>query len=680
MLPDPETLSDDEDGREAWGLAELGREHFDVVIVDEFHHAEAPTYRQLLNFLKPKQLLGITATPERADGVNVADEYFDGKYAYELRLWDAIEEGYLVPFHYYGIADDTDLSVVRFRRGTYDTHELDKLYTGNDARVNLILRQLDRKIVDPHSMKALGFCVSVAHAKYMAAKFDEADIPSAFVSGETSLEDRVEILKMLSEGKINCIFSVDVFNEGLDVPDVDTILLLRPTQSATVFLQQIGRGLRHARGKGLLTVLDFIGQQHEGFRFETKLSALLETTTRKLEHQIKTDTVLLPSGCNFHLDQVAAEHVLRNIRKNLDSLSILREVRQLKTNDLASFLQQSGYQREEIYREKQGKKPARTWSELLKEVGFLDSIQHRVDMANLPVAFQELDTESLEAIETELLSSMRYFQLVTDPTRQRVYRQLMENNAREYPELSAEERRAARMLFYVFFPSADVKSLQEEVVDGALADYETGLRLIRAFRQVCSEATQLLKLAEIDQRWPVEKVLGRDGADLGFYTNTHYSRREVLAALDHGVDGPRAIHHREGVLWSEEHSIDAFFVTLDKRKENHSETTMYRDYAINREFFHWQSQSTTSEESSTGQRYITGHHLNNEAHQILFARHREGDEFGNKGAPFVCLGRLGYVKHEGSRPISFTWKLQAPMPEEIYQLATAHALAYAAVV
>ncbi|MFN8613898.1 MAG: DEAD/DEAH box helicase family protein [Vulcanimicrobiota bacterium] len=239
-------------------LTAIAPDHFEVLIVDEFHHSEAPTYQRLLQHFQPKVLLGLTATPERSDGRSIQG-WFDQRVAAELRLWDALEGGFLCPFLYFGIHDNTDLSDIAWRRG-YDAGQLDKVYTGHHARAALIWKEVARTVANPQKMRALGFCAGISHAKFMAEEFRTAGIQTAVVVGETSAEERRLSLTRLRKGELQMLLTVDVFNEGVDVPEVDTVLLLRPTESATIFLQQLGRGLRLCDGKECLTVLDFIGQ------------------------------------------------------------------------------------------------------------------------------------------------------------------------------------------------------------------------------------------------------------------------------------------------------------------------------------------------------------------------------------------------------------------------------------
>ena len=268
---------------------------YDVVVIDEVHHAAAPGYRALLEHLQPKELLGLTATPERMDGEDIT-RWFGSRTAVELRLWEAIDDGHLAPFQYFGVHDDIDLSTLEWRRGGYRTEDLERvLMTGDDARVIRLLRALDRILLDTNQMRALGFCVSIDHAKYMARAFSDRGVPSAALWGDTDSAERDQALRALERGDLRCVFSVDVLGEGVDVPSVDTVLLLRPTQSATVLTQQIGRGLREHQNKATLTVIDLIGQQHRRFRFDTKLRALVDPRNGRLVDQVEQGFPV-PSG------------------------------------------------------------------------------------------------------------------------------------------------------------------------------------------------------------------------------------------------------------------------------------------------------------------------------------------------------------------------------------------------
>jgi superfamily II DNA or RNA helicase/HKD family nuclease len=313
-------------------LAEIPAERFKVVIVDEFHHAAASSYRRWIDHLRPQLLLGLTATPERADGLDIL-HWFGGRIASELRLWSALDQGLLAPFHYFAVADATDLSALEWRRGGYVPSQLSAVYTGDHRRVDLILSELHDKLADPVRMRALGFCVSVEHARFMAERFRAAGFAAEALDASTPADLRHEALRRLQAGELQILFAVDLFNEGLDIPSIDTVLLLRPTESAVVFLQQLGRGLRLSpdTGKSCLTVLDFIGQQHRRFRFDLRYRALLGCSRRQLEDQLAQGFPFLPPGCRLVLDRISSERVLANLRQCLPSRrpQLLQELRSL---------------------------------------------------------------------------------------------------------------------------------------------------------------------------------------------------------------------------------------------------------------------------------------------------------------------------------------------------------------
>ena len=300
-------------------LSLFERDHFDMVIVDEFHHAAAPTYEAILEYFEPRELLGLTATPERADGLPVL-HWFDDKIAAELRLWDAIEQHRLSPFAYYGIHDGVDLRSIPWQRGRgYETAGLTRKYTNDASWARLVFSQMLERVDDLETLRCLGFCVSVEHAQFMATEFALLGVRATSVSGETPAVEREQVLRDLREGRLQAIFSVDVLSEGVDIPNVNVVLLLRPTESATVFLQQLGRGLRLAPGKTLCTVLDFVATHRREFRFDLRYRALLGGTRRQLEDAVASGFPYLPAGCHIELDRVSSESVLRSLREAIPS-------------------------------------------------------------------------------------------------------------------------------------------------------------------------------------------------------------------------------------------------------------------------------------------------------------------------------------------------------------------------
>jgi superfamily II DNA or RNA helicase len=527
-------------------IAELDAEHYEVVIVDEFHHAEAPTYERLLERLRPRWLMGLTATPERHDGRDVR-RWFDGRTAYEMRLWHALDLGLLSPFHYFGIHDAVDLSDVAFTRGRYDEAELDRIYTGNDARVRLVLEEIRRVVGDARSMRALGFCVSVAHAHFMAERFSAAGIPSVAVTGDSTRDERERAIRELEAGRLQVLFTVDLFNEGVDIPSVDTVLFLRPTESATVFLQQLGRGLRLHDGKACLTVLDFIGNAHARFRFDLRYRALLGGTARQIREQIEEDFPFLPPGCAMRLDRVARDAVLRNIAAiTTDGVRWLsQELRALGPDaTLAQFLEQTGTEPIELY---DGTRRSFTW---LKERTFGDPEWDQ-------------DRQRRFARLAALLHT-------TDDERLRAYRRVLDGELPEDPR----SRRLALMLWTAFFDREPVAEMKE------LIDYLDDQR------------------REVAHPW-----VNEHGAPLAIHGR--YRREEVMAAFDVIRNG-KILKHQAGVHYEPDCNTDLLFVTLQKTEKGFSPKTMYRDHAISPRLFHWESQHTAHAGTRAGKRYIEG--------------------------------------------------------------------------
>ncbi|MFD9125037.1 DUF3427 domain-containing protein [Kitasatospora sp. NPDC059571] len=610
---------------------------FDVVVIDEFHHAQAPTYRRILDHFQPIELLGLTATPERGDGKRVQDEFFDGRVAAELRLWQALEDDLLCPFHYFGVHDNTDLRGVSWRQGAYDTEELTNLLTAGHAQARQMVKAVVDKIADPARMRALGFCVSVKHAEHLAAAFRQAGFQARALSGETPADQRRDALAGLRDGRIQILFSVDLFNEGLDVPDVDTVLLLRPTSSATVFLQQLGRGLRRSPNKAVLTVLDFIGHQRREFRFDERLSALTGATRRGIEEAVTADFPLLPSGCQIVLDRVAKDIVLDNIKNQLKTANapkLAEEIRSYGMPTMERFLAESRRDVEDVYR------GGNSWTGLLRRAGLV--------------------TGPAPEGEAGLLKRMPALLHVDDPDRMRAYTELVADGAPDVESLAEPMRTYAAMLFFSLWPNGEgFQSVGE------------GLRSLRGQQQVREELRQVFAHGLAHAAHAPRPL----GPDLGPLTgrplavHAHYTAPELLAALGWAsLDGHLPSKFREGVVWCPEAQTDALLVTVTKDEKDFSANVRYRDYALSAEQFHWESQNRTSAASATGRRYIG--HRETGSNVLLFVRRFKQTEIG-RAAPYVLLGPADYLSHEGDRPMAVTWNLRQPLPSDVQHFTSA---------
>lgn len=551
----------------------------------------------------------------------------------------------LSPFHYFGVHDGVDLSKITWRRGgRYDERELENVYTANDARVAQVLQQLKEKVGDIGQMRALGFCVGVHHAEFMAERFRRAGIPAAAVIGTTDSEVRDEALRKLRDREINCLFAVDIFNEGVDVPQIDTVLFLRPTESALVFLQQLGRGLRRSRDKNCLTVLDFIGNAHRNFRFDLRYRALTGASRREVEQQVENGFPYLPAGCAIQLDREASRVVLENLRESIGSnrfANLVAELRNMpRDTTLARFLHDNALDPEDLYRSK-----GWSWTRLQREAGHAESPVARIADA----AFTNVESD-----EPRILNAFPRFLHMDDDRRLDLLRRI----------LSASSPPSSDAL--TIFDRRVLEGFQLTLWADDERDFDRALQ--RLWSQVAAR-TELLDLINVlDDRaahrtFPLADELPTF-RDVPLSLHARYTRDELLAAIGRSTLAA-PFTHREGPLWHEPTNTDYFFITLDKSEKYYSPSTRYRDYSVSPDVFHWESQSQTRATSPTGQRYIN--HAHRGSNVMLLVRPRNKD--GNRTMAFTFLGPATYIEHTGERPMAILWKLHRPMPLDFFNLA-----------
>ena len=609
--------------------AKTASDFYDYIVVDEFHHAAAPTYQKLLSYYNPKILLGLTATPDRMDGKSILP-YFHHRIAAEIRLPEAIDRKLLCPFQYFGVTDTVDLSTLKWSAGGYDKGELSNLYTlsgtVSNRRADLVVNSLLRYVTDIDEVKGLGFCVSIEHAEFMCRYFNQRGIPSIFLTGKSTDEERNTAKGKLVSGEIRFIFVVDIYNEGVDIPEVNTVLFLRPTESLTIFLQQLGRGLRLAEGKDCLTVLDFIGQANKRYRFEDKFAALLSNTSRSVTREIKDGFVSAPKGCYIQLEKKAARYILDNIRASYGNTAGLVSRVASFTEDsgleltLANFLDYYHLDPRAIYK-------FSSFSRLCARADVIEDFSEPLE---------DLLTKAL--VRLAVIDSRRWIRFLLDL--------LPRLDDVDFAALSERERRMLQMFYVTVWGKAAEDWAADEVLDTLYALSDSSVLL--------GELLSLLRyryeqIDFIDE--PVEL-----GFDCPLDLHCTYTRDQLLVAMD--FLKPATV--REGVKWLPEKQLDVFFVTLNKADKDYSPTTMYKDYSINESLFHWQSQSTTAADSPTGQRYI--HHRERGSKVLLFVREFKTDRISGGAEAYTFLGTANYVKHEGSRPMNITWKLDRPIP------------------
>ncbi len=616
--------------KEPW--RQLGANHFRFVIVDEVHHGAAASYRPLFDQLQPEILLGLTATPERMDGSSILSD-FGQQFAAEIRLSEALEEKLLCPFHYFGVTDSVDLIEERFwRNGRYDSTAIESVFTGDDfrarERVDVILNALNRYQPEREGIRGVGFCAGVKHTEYMARHFNEAGIASAVLLGNTPKEERFERLRLFRAGELTFLFTVDILSEGVDIPEINLILFLRPTESLTVFLQQLGRGLRHAPGKECLTVLDFVGQTHRKYRLDTKLTALLSRRRQRIDHEINNEFPHLPSGCSIQLERVARDRILANIR------SVLNDLNHFIPESIQTWQQDTG-------------KPL-TFGNFVEETGVsaCEILAKHSWTEWKSIASQQPPPNDPDFDEGK--KALARIALRTDP-------ELLDSISQvEEPSASFGAKRKTALHYLFWSKKGDAIGVQS---------LEQSIRRWQRNPTLVSDAREIAQWRKFAAAVPTRKINLPFPSD--FHLHAAYGSAEIKAYLGLSSlekSGPTG----QGVMHANELKCYVHLVTFRKNEKDFSPTTRYEDYPISRTQMLWESQSTATQESSTGQNYI---HFKNRGYTILFFARFE-KRIDGQTAPFLFLGPAkSLLSYEGNRPIKIVWELEYPMPAGLFEEA-----------
>jgi len=609
---------------------QLSSSFYDYIIIDEVHHIAASSYRLILQHFNPKIILGLTATPERMDNEDILKDFSD-VIAAEIRLPQALNRKLLCPFQYFGITDSIDLSKATWQNGKYVPSELTKLYTQNDKRVGEILSNLDKYLTNINEVRALAFCVTQTHAQYMAEKFTLAGLKADYlVSSRSSL--RAELRKKLLKKEINYLFVVDIFNEGVDIPEIDTVLFLRPTESLTVFLQQLGRGLRLADNKDCLTVLDFVGNSRPEYDYEGKFRALVGKTNTSIQKEIGDDFPHLPLGCSVVLEKKAKDFILQNI-KNATSINrnkLLAKIRNFKHQtslplNLKNFTNLYHIPLQLIYRRG-------NWKRLCVEAEQIEDYS------------KEYENDIYRAINKKWLScySNSYFQFILSLAKGGFKVKLN--------ELNEEEKLMCLMLHYDIWQTA-----------GGFNSLEESIRAIGKNKMLTEEIIEILELL-IDRIDFLERDI-----ELPYLQplklHSRYTREQILAAFGHSIFEKKS-SNREGNAENKELNTDILFIDLVKSEKDFSPSTLYEDYAISETLFHWQTQNASRPDRGKGLGYIR--HVEIGKIILLFVRERKRDEFGNTMG-YVFIGEGKITEYSGSKPMNIKWALAEPMPPYLWK-------------
>ena len=610
----------------------VGADHWHTVVVDECHRLAADRFDTFAKAVRPSVLLGLTATPERSDGQPIA-QYFDarpdGSPAVELRLWHALDLQLLAPFEYYACDDATDFSEVPWDRPG-EREAVDNLVTGNDVRARLVINEWRRLASDARQSRAIVFCVSVAHAEFMTDWLNRAGLPAACVIGTTASEERRRAPQRLLSGELCALVTVDLYNEGIDLPMVDTLLLLRPTQSPVLFQQQIGRGLRLAPPKKeSCLVLDFVGQHRTEFRFDRLLSSLTGLSRRELTDGVENGFGSLPPGCHIHLQRQTREQVLQGLRALISQnwrrlkteLQTYAALRGRSTVQLADFLHDQALELEDVYRAGTGQGRS-GWTALKRDAGLMVA----------------------EPGPEEDYFSRRFGDLlhVDDPRRLDVMAAVGTRH-KDSQVPTAEEALGVQMLAY------QIDGRHEQA-----GGHEAFMARVAQHPAIAAELVELSALLQARSTLGAHPVPGLEDTPLCLHAA--YGAREILTAVG-WLTASRRVPFQAGTLSLLSRKTELLFVTLDK-SEGYHDRIAYHDYAISAERFHWQSQNSAGPDTPGGRRYLES--ATNGWQFQLFVRPR-------KGEAYRACGPVALESAEGDRPMNIIWKMHTPLPARLFR-------------
>ncbi len=614
----------------------LPSDYYDYIVIDEVHHVAASSYRKIINHFTPKVLLGLTATPERMDGEDITQD-FDGTISAEIRLDDALNKGLLAPFYYYGITDSVDYSEVAWDKGHYVASELSRIYSYNDDRTAVILQSLQKYLTSIRDVRALCFCVDQQHAKYMASKFTLCGLKSDVLTSENA-QMRAPLYRRLKNKEINYLFVVDMFNEGVDIPEVDTILFLRPTESLTVFIQQFGRGLRKAEGKTHVNILDFVGNCRAEFNYTDRMRVMLGRTSMSVSEEMERDCPHLPLGCRIILEPKAKEYIMSNIKGAIQRFTARKVIALVQNFErhhsvpltLSNFIRIYQLPLDKLYK-------GRTWNQLLFEAGLkLEQSAYNEELSRA-VFRKWLATDSYSYLSfIEKLASLSFRIKVN--------------------EMNAIDQKRLLMLYYDLFENAGRFQSLQEMVDSLSRD-----------ALFCEELKEVMPLLLKDNK-AYEKADNSMLPNFPLRLHGVYTRDQIKVAIGKSTISNKS-SAREGVERNKQMNLEAMFVDIIKNREDGS-TTDYDDKALSPYLFQWDTQNKTKPDSPVGQAYI-----NQTQTMLLFVREQASfPEDKNRTLGYVYLGRVTLsdwtYKNLGTRmQMQIRWNMVEPIPGSVLHFA-----------
>lgn len=650
---------------------------FDYVIVDEFHHSMSESYLKTLSYFNPKFLLGLTATPKRMDGKDILS-LCDYNVVDEIGIKEALEEDLIVPFHYFGVNDYTiNYDNIPYKNGKYN----EKILLENlllNTRTDYIVEKINKFGFDGDELSAVAFCQNIEHAFFMKEEFSKKGYKSAVITANTSSNERSEILEEFKNKKIEILCVVDILNEGIDIPTINLLLFLRPTMSSTIFIQQIGRGLRKAKNKDFVTIIDFIGNHKKDyllinyFSSEVDNKDTLFTKKEKIINEIKNQFSNIPKSCYVELDRICQNRIIEKIEKiNFSSKNILKEmyldykaeigkseneflqVRDFDTNielfqelclKMHSFYNaQLQFEDSKIFKNKNEKNPLNT-----TEIEFLEYLEKKLTLVE-PFAFLIIDylaTGKEYINNSDLLNKYKEFFDIKGNFEKyyllnRIFEELMEDEILEKTLYGYKFSKKYEKLFSngKLNEKSTIKSNQKV----------NKLNFINRLKQLIYLGLNEFKRNDLDEF--NENIL---------ISYKEYKRVELQILLDSKV--PKG-SWRAGYANTDKDIC--LFATIDKT-HIFQENLKYDNSLFADDIIQWISQPKTSHNSSVGQMFI--HHKEKSFKVHIFIR-KYAFMNGNKTNPFIYLGNAQYYSSKGDKPMKILWKLDKKIPQKlIYEL------------
>lgn len=632
---------------------EFEKEQFDYIIIDEAHHATSPSYKNILEYFKPQFLLGLTATSNRMDG-NSIYEIFDENIACDIRLNEAFENNLIVPFHYFGISDIKSIDYENVDLNKID--ELAKLLKVN-KRVDFIIEQMYFYSYFGSKRKAIGFCVSKEHCFYMSEEFNKRGITSTYLTSEDSIIKREEVIKRLENenDSLEVIFTVDIFNEGIDIPSINTVLFLRPTNSPIVFIQQLGRGLRKHKNKEFLTVLDFIGNHEKAYLIALALAG------NKAIDKDSLKLALLNNFANFQnahisMDEISKQRILEQIEnQNFNNLKYLKE----QYFDFKTLI---------------NKIPKLTdylaFDDLINPLNFIAECYSYVEFLSKVEISSTKDIYTKFCLNEEFIKAIRFIENLL-PIK-RVYefvilKYLLENDF-------CDEKNAFKILDK-YLDKVCKKTILHSF-SYLNQDFLDKGQINRYLKCLDFDGEKVVKTKEFARLLENKnyKEIFEDSLNYGIYTYEEefktadfgtpflklYSKYNMLN-IAQLCNFPK-IHSSfrgSGFLKYE----DDFFLFINLEKEKFSKSANYHNAFLSKEVFTYQSKPSQSQDKGDGERLVENKRFGVKLHIFV----RKYVQVDKKTQNFIYLGLANCIKYNGNKPISLELKLEIPLSDRLFE-------------